>query len=261
MYEAVQRFRAKLAAGELCFGTGVNFVDPAVSEALAPEVDFLWLDMEHSAIGFEALRGHLQAARAAGGAACLVRVPSSDIAWTKRALDIGAEAIILPRVRSVDEVRELVSACRYPPEGTRGFGPHRAADYGRISGPEYMALANRSVLTIAQIEDAAAVRVLDGILAVPGLDSLVLGPNDLAGSMGHPGKPDHPEVLDAIRHVCSQARAAGIPVGSGLGASREFALRLVDLGVQWLQCGGDYSHMLDGQAAFYRGLRLALGER
>ncbi len=257
MFEGALRFRGKLEAGNLCFGLGVTFADPAVSEVLAPELDFLWLDLEHTANDFETLRGHLTAARAAGGAACLVRVPSGDIAWTKRALDIGAEGIILPRVRSVEEVREFVSACRYPPAGTRGFGPHRASDYGRLTGAEYLELANRAVLTIAQIEDVAAVQALDEILAVPGLDSLVLGPNDLAGSMGFPGQPEHPEVLRSMGEVCARAKEAGLPVGSGLGASCEFALKLIELGVQWLQCGGDYTHLLEGQATFYAGLRAA----
>ncbi|MBM3458163.1 MAG: hypothetical protein FJX77_06490 [Armatimonadetes bacterium] len=177
------------------------------------------------------------------------------MAWTKKALDIGAEGIILPRVRSVEEVQELVSNCRYPPEGTRGYGPHRASEYGRLMGPDYQPFANRCVFTAAQIEDTAAVAALDQILAVPGLDSLVLGPNDLAGSMGYPGQPEHPAVLAAITEICVRAREAGIPVGSGLGPSHEFAMELIGRGVTWLQCGGDYGYLLAGLESFYGELR------
>src|SRR5258708_6784198 len=137
----IDLFRERLDSGRLCLGPAITFSDPAVTEALAPSVDFVWIDLEHNPTSLESLAAHLIAARA-GGTPALVRVPSSDVAWIKRVLDTGAEAVIVPQVRSADEVRQVVSACRYPPQGTRGFGPRRAADYGRRNAAEYVPEAN-----------------------------------------------------------------------------------------------------------------------
>src|SRR3954467_5257932 len=118
----IHKFRDKLKAGHLCLGPGVSLTDPAVTEALCDSVDFLWLDLEHSPISLESLQAHLIAARA-GGAPALVRVPSGELGWVKRGLDGGAEGGILPRGGSLAEVEQFVAACRYPPQGRRGFGP------------------------------------------------------------------------------------------------------------------------------------------
>ncbi|HEV3145329.1 MAG TPA: aldolase/citrate lyase family protein, partial [Gemmataceae bacterium] len=144
MLSSIQEFRKQLETGPVPLGPIVTFADPAVTEALAGSVDFLWYDLEHTAMGLESLQAHLIAARA-GGVPSLVRVPSGELAWTKRVLDIGAQGVILPRVYDVAEVRAFVSNCRYPPEGTRGFGPHRPADYGRNFSPEFVAQANRDI--------------------------------------------------------------------------------------------------------------------
>ena len=127
----INNMRAKLRAGEIVLGAGITLSDPTVTEALARSVDFVWIDLEHNATTTEAMLGHLIAARA-GGAASLVRIPSNDVGWVKRVLDSGAEGIILPRAYSAREVAEFVSSCRYPPLGTRGFGPRRPMQYGRL---------------------------------------------------------------------------------------------------------------------------------
>src|SRR5207245_502364 len=127
----IHKFRDKLRGGRLCLGSGISVTDPAVTEALCDSVDFLWIDLEHSPISLEALQAILIAARA-GGAPALVRIPSNDVGWVKRVLDIGAEGIILPQARSAAEVEAFAAACRYPPQGQRGFGPRRASNYGRV---------------------------------------------------------------------------------------------------------------------------------
>jgi 2-dehydro-3-deoxyglucarate aldolase/4-hydroxy-2-oxoheptanedioate aldolase len=242
--------RAKLRAGELVLGAGITLSDPTVTEALAPDVDFVWIDLEHNAITTEAMLGHLIAARA-GGAASIVRIPSDDVGWVKRVLDSGAEGIILPRCGSVTEAAEFVSACRYPPLGTRGFGPRRPMQYGRIGQPEYLQQANRDVFVALQVETVELLAELDEVLKLEGLDSLVLGPQDLSGSMGRLGETTDPDVIEAMKTVASKAKAAGKFVGSGLGASPEFARVLIDCGVQWLQVGSDFEYMIQGcQRAF-----------
>jgi len=237
--------RAKLRAGTIVLGAGISFTDPTVTEALAPAVDFVWIDLEHNATTTEAMLGHLIAARA-GGTASLVRIPSNDVGWVKRVLDCGAEGIILPRAYSAREVAEFVSACRYPPLGTRGFGPRRPMDYGRLGQAEYLQQANRDLFVTVQVETVELVAELDEVLKLDGLDSLVLGPQDLSGSMGRLGETTHPEVIAAMKTVASKTRAAGKFIGSGLGANPQFASVLIDCGVQWLQVGGDFEYMIQG---------------
>jgi 2-keto-3-deoxy-L-rhamnonate aldolase RhmA len=246
----IDRFRERLDSGRPCLGPAITLTDPAVTEALAPSVDFFWIDLEHNPISLESLTAHLIAARA-GGAPALVRVPSSDVAWIKRVLDTGAEAVIVPQVRSADEVRQIVSACRYPPQGTRGFGPRRASDYGRQNATQYVADANRRVFVAVQIETAEAFRDLDAILAVPGFDSIVIGPYDLSGSMGMLGQVQHPKVVEAVGSIASKARAAGRYVGIGMAPDEEHALQAIRQGVQWVQCGYDFGYMINFADALY----------
>ena len=242
---SINNMRAKLRAGEIVLGAGITLTDPTVTEAIAHSVDFVWIDMEHNATTTESMLGHLIAARA-GGVASIVRIPSNDVGWVKRVLDSGAEGIILPRAYSVKEVADFVSACRYPPMGTRGFGPRRPMQYGRLSQAEYLAQANRDLFVTVQVETVELLAQLDEVLKIEGLDSLVLGPQDLSGSMGRLGDVTHPEVVEAMKTVAAKSRAAGKFIGSGLGANPEFARLLIECGVQWLQAGNDFEYMLMG---------------
>ena len=241
----INRMREKLRAGEIVLGAGITLTDPTVTEALASSVDFFWIDLEHNAMTTESMLGHLIAARA-GGAAAIVRIPSNDVGWIKRVLDSGAEGIILPRAYTAREVAEFVSACRHPPLGTRGFGPRRPMQYGRLLQQEYLQQANRDVFVAVQVETVELLSELDEVLKLDGLDSLVLGPQDLSGSMGRLGETTHPDVIEAMRTVASKSKAAGKFIGSGLGANPEFARVLIDCGVQWLQAGNDFEYMLRG---------------
>jgi 2-keto-3-deoxy-L-rhamnonate aldolase RhmA len=243
LFRDIQAFRKKMDAGQLCLGPGITFSDPAVIEALAESVDFVWIDLEHNPIGTEALLAHLIAARA-GSVPALVRVPSADVAWIKRVLDIGAMGIIVPQVKSVEEVRVATAACRYPPMGARGYGPRRPARYGRDAGAEYVREANQHVFLAVQIEAVEALNELDAIVRVPGLDSIVVGPMDLSGSMGLLGQLSHPQVAAAIARIVRTARQAGLYVGIGMGQNVDYATYAAELGVQWIQCGGDVSYMI-----------------
>lgn len=239
----IQKMREKLRAGKIVLGAGITMTDPAVTEAIAPSVDFVWIDLEHNAITVEAMLGHLMAARA-GGCASIVRIPTNDVAWVKRVLDSGAEGIILPRSYSAKEVADFVSACRYPPLGTRGFGPRRPMQYGRLEQQAYLQQANRDVFVIAQVETKELVAELDAVVKLEGLDSLVLGPQDLSGSMGKLGRTTDPDVVETMKMICAKAKAAGKFIGSGLGANPEFAKLLIDCGVQWMQAGNDFEYMI-----------------
>ena len=235
------KFREKLKRKQICIGSGITFYDPSVTEAFGNLLDYVWIDMEHNALTLEAVQGHIMAGQGADVTA-IVRVPSHDPALIKTVLDIGADGIIAPNVRTAEEALKIVQACRYPPEGIRGFGPRRPSNYGRLSGPEYCKTANQSVLAIAQIEHIDGVRDIDRILAVPGLDTVFLGPNDLSGSMGCMGEPKRPEVVQAMEMVIAKARAAKFPVGS-VGDPNDIEY-WIKQGLDWILTEPDYAFML-----------------
>jgi 2-dehydro-3-deoxyglucarate aldolase/4-hydroxy-2-oxoheptanedioate aldolase len=242
--EVIAKFRERLNAGDICLGASITLADPLVSDALGDSADFLWIDMEHSPMSPGVLQCHLLAARARAVPA-LVRVTGSDTAFIKPALDAGAEAIIVPQVRSAEEVRQIVSDCHYPPVGTRGYGPRVPSNYGRDGGAEYVKRANANVFVAVQIENMEGLEALDEILAIEGLDSVVIGPNDLSGSMGRLGDLDHPEVVAAMQTIIDKTRAAGLIIGAGMGISLDFACVMIERGIQWLQLGGDVEYLVE----------------
>ncbi len=259
MYLNTKAFRERMNAGRLCLGPGITFADPAVTESLGPSVDFVWIDLEHNPTDLQTMMGHLVAARAVGTMA-MVRVPSGEIGWIKRVLDSGAEGIILPQAQSYEDVAKFVSACRYPPLGTRGFGPRRPTNYARMPADEYLASANRDLFVVAQIESSGALQDLDRIVRLPGLDSLVIGPFDLSGSLGILGQLDHPKLTDAVRRIISVGREAGLYMGMGMGASEDFAIRAAKMGLHWMQVGNDFEYMNAFADRLYEGVRRRLSE-
>ncbi len=239
----IRSFRDRLASDTLCIGSSITFTDPTVTEALCDSSDFLWIDTEHNPMNLESVTGHLIAARACATPA-LVRVPTSETAYIKRVLDTGADGVIVPQVRSADEVQRVVDDCRYPPQGNRGFGPRRPSNYGRFGGDEYIAAMNRDIFVSVQIEHIAACQELDNIVRIEGLDAIAIGPMDLSGSMGMPGKVDHPDVVSTMEKVIKTSREAGLYVGMGMGADESFALTWAGKGVQWIQLGCDFEYLI-----------------
>ena len=250
----LKRFREKMDAGQVTTGMGVSLSDAAVTEAMSGIADFFWIDLEHCPTSLESMMSHLIAARA-GGTAAIVRIPSGDVGWIKRVLDTGAEGIILPQAQSVEEIRQFARSCRYPPMGTRGFGPRRPTNYGRFVGQEYLDHANENLFVAAQIETIDLVHQIDEIVQIKELTSICIGPNDLSGTMGMLGNITHPDVLDAIRTIATKARENGLYVGSGMGGDPVFANTLKDLGVQWLQVGGDFEYMMKYAEQLYDQIR------
>jgi 2-keto-3-deoxy-L-rhamnonate aldolase RhmA len=127
----------------------------------------LWIDAEHNPLTPEVVQRHLLATKASRCPA-IVRVPAGDTNFVKHVLDSGADGVIGPQVRSAEEARRFVAACRYPPLGARGFGPRRPGRYGDYMGPDYVREANAQVLAFVMVEDVGAVRELDAILDIEG---------------------------------------------------------------------------------------------
>src|SRR5262249_41464490 len=149
-------------------------------------------------------------------------------------LDAGAAGVVVPMVRTVEDARNAVAACLYPPEGVRGFGPRRPSLYGRFGGPDFCKQLNKNMICILQIEHIDAVNNIEAIAAVPGVTSLVIGPNDLSGSLGCMGEPRHPDVLRAIDKVLEGAGRKGIPVGIGIGADPQTVNEWIAKGMRWI---------------------------
>src|SRR6266496_351793 len=149
--ENAVKFREKLRRGQVCFAAHISCTDPTITEALCSVADLVWVDMEHNALSLETVQTHFMATKGTD-TAVLVRVPWNDPVLIKPILDMGADGIIVPLVRTADDVRRAVAACRYPPDGIRGFGPRRASSYGRSGGASFCREANQNVMTIVQIE-------------------------------------------------------------------------------------------------------------
>lgn len=244
-FEAIHRFRTALKAGKVCIGPGITFSDPMVTDAIAASSDFIWIDLEHGGMSPEALSAHLLAAHA-HGLPGIVRLPGGGTARVKPVLDSGADGIIIPQVRTVEEVRLLVDDCRYPPLGHRGFGPRVPSDYFRNATPDFVATANESIFVAVMIETAEAYAAVAEIVAVPGLDSIVIGPADLSWALGAQGDTSDPRLVHAFEMIISQAKEAGCLVGCGMGPDPVFASLMAQLGAQWLQVGVDCAILIQG---------------
>jgi 2-keto-3-deoxy-L-rhamnonate aldolase RhmA len=238
-------FIDKMRQGETVLGTIITFNDPTVTEALCNVFDFVWIDMEHNAFTLETMQAHLLATKGSNTTP-IVRIPVNDPVIIKTVLDVGAAGVVVPMVRNADDVRRAVAACRYPPDGIRGFGPRRPGNYGfgLSDAPAYIRAANEAVITVAQIEQIDAVNNIDEILAVPGLTAITTGANDLAGSMGLPGQARHPDVLRALETVLAKCRDAGVFAGVSVGDDPAILVEWASKGAQWLAIGADFSLLM-----------------
>lgn len=243
-----RELREKWRAGLPTAGVWLRLTDPTVAEIIGPlGLDWVLIDAEHSALDLQTLQ-MLMIALHDAPTVPLVRVPWNDFVFIKRVLDLGVEGVLVPHVSSAEEAEVAVRACKYPPLGNRGTGPRRPSRYG-VREREYLTEANERTIAMVMIETDAAVRDIDRILAVEGLDGIVVGPVDLAASMGLLPDFDHSEVEAAIETVIARARAARIPFGTG---------RSVQDPIPWLQRGAQIIPIGDDEAFIQRGVQAAL---
>ena len=170
---------------------------PSSAEILAGAgFDWIVIDGEHAPNDITTLLPQLQAMRG-GTAEPVFRVPWNEPVIIKRALDVGARSLLIPFVQNADEARKAVAATRYPPLGIRGVAvAPRANDYGRIQG--YHRNAHLDTCVLVQLETKIALKEIEAVAAVEGVDGIFIGPSDLAADFGHLGNPKHPEVQAAI---------------------------------------------------------------
>ncbi len=226
--------RQKLKAGEVVIGCFVGFPSPEVVELCGHSgYDFVLIDGEHGAISPAAAYPMVLAAEATGTVP-IVRVPHNESSVILQFLDIGAAGVMVPQINSAAEAQSVVDAVKYHPLGRRGLAPTRAASYGfGATLTEYTQISNNETLIIAQIENIAGVDKVPEIAAVPGIDVLLIGPSDLAQSMGYPGQLGHPEVLAAITRICDMCKGTDVALGT-IAADAATTNRLIEQGFRVL---------------------------
>ncbi|KUJ77341.1 HpcH/HpaI aldolase family protein [Ruegeria profundi] len=239
-------FKQALTQGKRLIGCWSSFGEAVTAEIMGSAgFDWLVIDGEHAPNDIRSIRDQLMAL-AASPTHPVVRVPVGDTALIKMVLDLGAQTILVPMVNSAEQARELVRACRYPPEGVRGVGAAaaRATGYGSVT--DYIQSADDQICLLVQVENRAGMAALDEILSVEGVDGVFIGPADLSADMGFPGKSDVPEVQAAISDAITRIKAAG--KAPGILATNDIARQAyMDMGAQFLAVGIDV--MLLTQAA------------
>lgn len=235
--EKARILRQRLDSAGSILGTQAALTDPAVMEIFgAAGFDYVAVDTEHASHSPVSVRAMLQAA-AGTATVAVVRLLRLNAAEIGRYLDLGAGGVLCPFVNTAAEASELVAACRYPPVGTRSWGPRRAAGYGLENG-DYGRLAAEAIICLAMIETAEAVENIEEIAAVDGLTGVMVGPIDLSISLGVPQDYQSERYVDAIARVRDVCHAASLPMGVGT-ASLEQAEQFVDPQDQLLLVGGD----------------------
>jgi 2-keto-3-deoxy-L-rhamnonate aldolase RhmA len=229
--------KEKLRNGEVTVGAVVSTPSLEIVEVMARmNFDWLWFDTEHSPLNSEILAPMLQVARM-GAPTPIVRVVWNDPVVIKKALDVGAMGLIIPWVNNRAQAEAAVRAAKYPPMGIRGFGPRWVTIAGQDIA-DYARTANDETLVIVQIETAEAVKNLEEILTTPGVDAFLIGPQDLAASLGHLNNPAHPEVEQVIVDVITRRKKLKVP-GCYATASPELCLKRIEQGFQFVTVGGD----------------------
>jgi 2-keto-3-deoxy-L-rhamnonate aldolase RhmA len=204
-------FKSRLLRHETLIGSILTLPVPELAEICCQAgLDWLFLDMEH---GLFDVTGVERIAQVLGdNCPCLVRVPLNDEVWIKKTLDVGVNGLIIPLVKTAEDAARAVRQSKYPPLGARSVGITRASRFG-AGFAQYVETANDQTAMVIQIEHIEAVRNLESILSVPGVDAVLVGPYDLSGSLGKTGQVTDPEVTAAVALVKQACAARGIPAG------------------------------------------------
>jgi 2-keto-3-deoxy-L-rhamnonate aldolase RhmA/quercetin dioxygenase-like cupin family protein len=205
---ALELFRRKLAADQPVFGLWVTLESASITEmAVAQALDWVVIDAEHGHLDWKEILEHIRAA-VRSDTVVLVRVAELNVGLIKRALDIGADGVVIPWIESSEQLRQAVSFCRYPPQGVRGIGAERATAWGQCFA-EHTAEANENVLVVPIIETVRGGRSLQTMLDIDGVEVFFLGPADYSATAGHRGQWEGPGVAEQLLQIKEAVRRAG----------------------------------------------------
>jgi len=230
-------FKHAIAKGELQIGLWCSLCSPVAVEIVSHSgYDWLLLDTEHSPNDLQEIIAQMQAAQG-GSASCIVRPAWNDMVLIKRYLDIGAQTLLLPFVQTPEEAKRAVEWTRYPPGGVRGItGSGRASRYGRVK--DYLKTASSEICVLVQVETREALKQIEAIASVEGIDGVFIGPNDLSASFGHIGNWGHQEVQDAIQDAAVRIKKTGKAAGI-LTPNEEEAKKFITWGYTFVAVGAD----------------------
>jgi len=238
---------AKWRRGEPSVGAWLSVGNVHIAETIANAgFDWVCIDMQHGLIAYSDLL-HMLPAISTTDTTPLVRVSGASLPEINKALDAGAMGVIVPLVNTAEEAAAAASACRYPPDGTRSFGPTRATLYG---GRGYAAEANGQIACIVMIETQAGLDNLEAIVSTPGVSAAYVGPADLALSLGLPprGDTDEPRHLAAVEHILATCKRLGVPAGIHTGGL-EWSKRRLAMGFDFVTLGTDTGFMMQAVTA------------
>lgn len=228
-------------------GTHVNLLDPTVSDIFGVlGYDYIFVDMEHSAIDCEHVFQHILAAKA-NDMAVFVRVPADDTTITKRVLEMGIDGIIFPMIKDSKHAEEMIAQTLYPPYGKRGCGPKRAVKYGVASEPDYYKNGHLELCRFVMIELESAALDAENIAKNPFIDGCVMGFHDLSGSIGKLGDIFCEENLALATKAINAFKEEGKTVSiSTYATDTETLTTYHNLGMNMISMGADYVHIVNG---------------
>ena len=237
--------KKKLKNNKITIGSWLMLNDPKVVEILAlARFEWLAIDLEHTSISLENTENLIRTIQS-NHMKALVRVSKNEEVVIKKVLDMGADGIIVPMVCSKQDAELAISYAKYPPLGKRGVGLYRASGYGS-KFDEYKRWVEEELVVIAQIEHINAVKNIDEILKVEGIDGTLIGPYDLSSSIGYPGDFNSSDFKDAIQTVLDRCKENNIPSGFHVVDTNPEKLKLkIDQGCTFLAYGIDYFFLKD----------------
>ncbi len=251
----VNTVKKALAEGRVQLGTNFGQLrSPDVAKILAA-AGFHWafIDTEHGGFDLETVQDICRVAVTTGFSP-IVRVADMQYPLVARALDCGAQGIILPRMESPEALEKAVSWCRFPPVGARGFGLTAFhVDFEAVTMPEMIEHINANTLVVFQIETRRGVEARDELLSVAGVDAVMIGPADLSISLGVPGQFQHMSVVDAMEKVRDSCVTHGVAPGTQT-RTIELARFWRERGMRFLGCSSDVGMLYERAQAIAREL-------
>lgn len=252
--------KAALKAGKTVVGAGLNIAaNPLVVRTLANAgYDFLFIDTEHAQITPDTVAWVCAAARSCG-ISPIVRPTDNEYHLVANALDSGADGLIVPRIETVEGIKKLISYSKYPPMGARGCGGVAYLDYKPANWAEALPWLNEQTLICPQVESVQAIDILDETLEVPGVDVVIVGPQDLSINLGVPGQHNHPKEIEAIERVISICKNHHKPCGIVMG-NGDLAKPWVERGMQMVVAGSDWGMLYSTGMQNVKIVRAAAGQ-
>lgn len=251
MSTVVNHALRQLRAGKLAIGMGLRQARTVDIAQIAKTAgyDWLFIDCEHNSMDGDTA-AQISAASLAVGITPVVRVAGLEHWLASRMLDNGAQGIVVPHVDTADEARRVAATCRFPPIGKRSMGGGlQQLGFAPMPVGEAARIVNEETLVVVMLESAQGIANCDEIAAVPGIDALLIGTNDLCFELGIPGKFDDPRVSEAYREVIAACRKHGKFAGMGGMYTPELLERHIGMGVQLVLAGSDFSLLMKAATA------------